>query len=411
MWRKHLSLLLAVIAILSITAPSSAHGPVERKSEVQAGQARLFTADAATGEIVAIDLPDAQTVVRLSTPPYVMAIAASSDARHLFAMRGRDTDRDWVTVIDTGIDQAAGEVRPPYVARTLLSDAPTTGGVHDGTMATVGGKDTLYMDKSAEIVVFQNNNFSGYAAVDVRRYKLAAPDHYHALEAGDNIYVGHLRNGFVQVLNRDSGKEVARIPGCPALHGMASDPVTGRLFFGCGPNMLVIGTRGEETNREVARIAYPENQRVAAFLKGKQRIFWGYTEGTLPRLYRLDLGQETYAFDTISVASSVQVNVSSDGALLLVLTRAGTLEIRDGGSGDLLRTVEVSRPFAKDFHEHTDKAVLPDILTMGARAFVSLPPEGKIAEVDLEKGVVIRYLKIGGEPTRLVLMQWPEAKS
>lgn len=172
--------------------------------------------------------------------------------------------------------------------------------------------------------------------------------------------------------------------------------------------MLVVGTRGEEANKEVGRIAYPGDQRVAAFRKGKDRVFWGYTEGTLPLLYRLDLGMEPYAFNTISVASSVQVNTSEDGAFLLALTRAGVLEVRDGGTGELLRTVEVGRSFAQDFHEHTDKAILPEIEALGARAFVSLPHEGKIAEVDLDAGEVLRYLEIGGEPTRLVLVPWPE---
>ncbi len=410
MRRIYISLALAIFGVAGALAPAVAHGPVKRNSELQTGQARLFTADAATGEIVAIDLPDATSITRLSTPPFVMSMAVGSDAKYLFAMRGRDTDRDWITVIDTGMDQETGEVRPPFIARTLLGEAPTTGGVHDGTLPTIGGKDTLYMDNTAEIVVFQNDNFNGYESLDARRYKLAKPDHYHALEAGDNIYVGHLRNGFVQVLNRESGEEIARIQGCPGLHGLASDPETGRLFFGCAPNMLVIGTRGEETNKVVGRFSYPESQRVAAFLKGKGRVFWGYTEGTLPQLYRLDLAVEPYVFETIPVASSVQVNTSHDGAYLLALTRAGVLEIRDGGTGDLLRSVEVSKPFAADFHEHTDKAVLPDILTLGGLAYVSLPTEGAIAEVDLEAGEVIRHLDIGGEPTRLVLAPWPEAQ-
>ena len=410
MRRISLALVLAMIGI-ALAAPAGAHGPVKRTSEIETGeQARLFTADAATGDVIALDLPDASRVTHLPTPPFVMSMAVSGDRAHLYAMRGRDTDRDWITVIDTGIDRATGEVRPPFIARTLLGHAPTTGGVHDGKMPSIGGKDALYMDKSAEIVVFQNDDFNGYEGLDVRRYKLARPDHYHALEAGDNIYIGHLRLGLVQILNRESGKEVARLRGCPALHGIAFDLVSARMFFGCAPNMLVVGTRGAEMNKEVGRIVYPENQRVAAFLKGKNRIFWGYTEGTLPQLYRLDLAKEPYAFDTLPVPSSIQVNVSPDGALLLVLTRAGVLEIRDGGTGAVLREVHVAAPFAKDFHEHTDKAVLPAIEVLNGRAYVSLPLEGKIAEVDLESGKVLKNIETGGEPTRIVLVPWPPAK-
>ncbi len=399
---------LSLGAALGLPVPGQAHGPVHRKVETQQGQARLFTADAASGEVVAVDLPDAARIVRLTTPPFIMAMALSSDRRHLFVMRGRDTDRDWVSVIDTGFDPATGEVRPPYLARTLLAHAPTTGGRHDGMISTLGGKDTLYMDETAEIAIFQTTDFSGYGGIEVRRIKLAGPDHYHAMEVGDHIYVGHLRKGFVQVLNRDSGDEVARISGCLGLHGMAFDEESGRILFGCRSNVLVVGTRGDEAHREAGRIAYPEDQRVASFVHGKGRVLWGYTEGTLPLLYRLDLGQDPYTFETLPVPSSLQQNTTEGGEFLLVLTRGGVLEIRDGGSGALLHEVTVTKPFAKDFHEHTDKAVLPDIVSHDGRAYVSLPREGRIAVVDLAAGEVKRHLEVGGEPTRLVLLPWPQ---
>jgi hypothetical protein len=81
------------------------------------------------------------------------------------------------------------------------------------------------------------------------------------------------------------------------------------------------------------------------------------------------------------------------------------LQVRDGGTGELIRTVAVSAPFDEELDEHVDKAILPDILTLGDLAYVSLPHEGRIAEVDLQQGTVIRYLEVGGEPTRLRLLK------
>ena len=81
------------------------------------------------------------------------------------------------------------------------------------------------------------------------------------------------------------------------------------------------------------------------------------------------------------------------------------MQIRDGASGDLLRSVEVCKAFTDDYHEHVDKAILPDIKSMNGDAYVSLPHEGRIAIVDLETGKIKRYLETGGEPTRIVLMQ------
>ena len=403
MSRAYISLMLSVLMAATLPSTSFSHGPVDRESEAQASQGRLFAADAATGEVIVIDLLDGDTIVRLTTPPYVMQLGLSSDGQYLFAMRGRSTDRDWVTIIHTGFDVTSDKVRPPYVARTFLGFDP--GGVSNGRLATVGGKDAIFMEDTGEIIVFESNGFSGFDEVEVRKYELAAPTHYQYLETGDNLYVGHLEQAFVQVLNRESGAEVARISGCTQLHGKALDPSTGRLFFPCQTDVMVIGTQGAEANREVGRINYPDSQRVGSLLKGKDRVFWGRVEGILTMLYRLDAAHEPYAFEILPVEDSIQQNVSEDGSLLLVLTKAGVLQIRDGGSGELIRTVTVSKPFDQELCENVGKAILPDIVTLGDRAYVSLPHEGRIAVVHLSDGAVIRHLQVGGEPTRLVLVQ------
>lgn len=403
MSRAYMSLILSVLILATLPSASFSHGSVERESETQTSQARLFAADGATGEVIAIDLPDGDTIVRLTTPPYIMQLGLSSDGQYLFAMRGRSTDRDWVTIIHTGFDMTNGEVRPPYVARTVLGFDP--GGVANDRLATVGGKDAIFMEETGEIIVLQSNGFTGFDEVKVRKYKLAAPTHYHYLEVGDNLYIGHLKQGFVQVLNRQSGDEIARISGCAQLHGKALDEPTGRLFFPCRSDVLVIGTQGDEANQEVGRISYPDRQRAASFLKGKDRVFWGYTEGILPMLYRFDAARQPYAFDIVAVEASITQSVTEDGNMLLVLTKTGILEIRDGGSGELIRKVTVSKPFEKELRENVGQAILPNIATLGDRAYVSLPHEGRIAEIHLTDGAVIRHIEVGGEPTRLVLVQ------
>ena len=403
MSRRHVALLLAGLTLFCVAETLLSHGPVERVPAVWKQEARLFGADAATGEVVVVDLPEGNTVTRISTPPFIMMMGFSNDGQYLFAMRGKSTDRDWVTVIRTSFDPATGAARFPQVVRTFLGNAP--GGVHNGYLATVGGKNAMFMEGTGEILVFENDHFDGLHEVETDVYKLPAPDHTFYLEAGKKLYVGLLAKGYVQVLSRKSGKQVARIPGCPVLHGMARDEFTQRLFYACQGSVMVVGTQGKEADREVARIAYPQTQRVAAFLKGTARVWWGYTEGELPVLYRLDAARQPYVFEVLPVDASVRQNVNDDGSLLLVLTRAGVLQVRDGGNGELIRTVTISAPFAEEFHEHVDKAVLPDILTLGNLAYVSLPHEGRIAEVDLQRGRVIRYLEVGGEPTRLRILK------
>jgi len=296
---KSLSGVLGAFLLVLSAVSVDAHGPVERKPEVVKSTLRLFAADAASGELVVIDMPEGKVTARLTTPPYIMSLGFSQDQEHLFAMRGRSTDRDMVTVVSTGYFADSDQRRPAYVARTLTANTP--GGIREDQLATVGGKDAIFMEGSAEIVAFEGQTFTGLDEIAVRRFDLAGPDHYHYLEAGDYLYIGHLRLGLLQIIRRETGEEAARLRGCPVLHGMIKDEASGRLFFACANGVMVVGTTGPELNTDLGRIPYPNAQRVGAFLKGTENIYWGYTEGTIPQLYRLDVSRQPYAFTVVTI--------------------------------------------------------------------------------------------------------------
>jgi hypothetical protein len=391
-----------------VAATALAHGPVARQSEEHAVAARLFTADAATGEVVVIDLPGADVVTRLPTPPFILGLGVDPARRHIYAMRGRNTDRDTVTVIDAGFGDD-GLARFPTIMRTFTGTAP--GGVRDGFLPSVGGHPAIFEELVGEVEILDDAQFASLGAVPSRRIKLAAPDHYHYLEEGKYLYFGHLAKGMVQIIDRDTGAEVTRIPGCPVLHGMAKDDVSGRLFFACMNGVLVVGTRGREMNTEVARIPYPSAQRIGSFLKGKGRVFWGKGEGALPALQRLDVSKEPYSFTMVPVDASIQQGTSEDGGELVVYSRNGTLDFRDGGTGELLKQVAISKAYDGNYHEHVDKALLPDIVVDASRAWVSIPPEGVIVELDTAEHKELRRIATGGQPTRLVLVKAPVVPS
>jgi len=48
---------------------------------------------------------------------------------------------------------------------------------------------------------------------------------------------------------------------------------------------------------------------------------------------------------------------------------------------------------------------LPEMATVGNLVYITLPQEGRIAVVDLEKTEVVQYLDVGGQPTRIVVIQ------
>lgn len=403
MYKRLSALILSLALMLAVSGATWAHGDIPRTAEPSDAEARLFVADATNGDLISLDLPTGDMVSRLSTPRYIMSLALSSDEQHLFTMRGRSTYRDFITVVNTGLDAEEGRFYPPYVARTIPVDTPGPG--WENRMLTVRGKDALMMEGTAEFVILDDNAFTGLAPISVRTFKLGAPDHYFYLEEGDNLYVGHLRKGYVQVINSKTGEEVTRIEGCPLNHGKGKDEVSGRLFYACMRDVMVIGTRGDEQNQVVGRIPYPENQRIGAFIEGAGRILWGYTEGILPIMYRFDPAVEPYQFEVVTLGASIRQWATEGGKYFLSLTRGGVLQIRDGGTGELLRTAQVSKPFAKDYHEHVGRAILPDIKSMHGDAYVSLPHEGRIALVDLETAEIKRYFDVGGEPTRIVLVE------
>lgn len=400
--RQQLFSFLLVLVTATLTSALHAHGPVARVSEAAEFGARLFAADAATGEVVTIDFPAGKLVNRLSTPPFIMNIGLGRNQRYLFAMRGKDTDRDLITIIDTGIDSSKPEAYPPYISRTISGDSP--GGIDNGLMPSVGQRDAIIMGNSAEIIVMNDDNYSGMTAIQSSTYKLASPDHHNYAESSGYLYVSHLRAGMIQILDASTRQDIKRISSCPYAHGAIADEQTGRVLFGCGNSTVIIGSRGEETNRELGRINYPGEIRAAAFLQGRNRILWALTEGTLPSLYRLDLKVEPWAFDVLPVPQAIRQQVTTDGNYLLVYTRSGELQIHDGDSGELLRKLTISLPVEAVLDEHVDKAILPDIITFNGTAFVSLPYEGSIVEVDIELGTIVKVLDVGGEPTRLAVI-------
>ena len=80
------------------------HGAVQRASELKDNDIRLFVADNMDGSVVTIDFPNGEIINRVSTPKSIMILASSRNKQYIYAMRGRDTDQDVVSIITTGYD-------------------------------------------------------------------------------------------------------------------------------------------------------------------------------------------------------------------------------------------------------------------------------------------------------------------
>jgi len=386
------------------------HGGVTRVSILKEAELRLFVADNLDSTLVTIDFPSGEIINRVSTPPSIMTLQIGGKNNYIFAMRGRDTDQDLVSIIDTGYDNLSQNFRQPFVLRTLPMDTPGGGRNNGGhVMATVNDFNAVLTEGNGEIVVFETDTFDGFSDLKTKTYNLASPDHYHYQEGEKFLYIGHLFGGFVQILDKDTGEEYGRINNCPRLHGMGRDHDTGRLFFSCMREVVVVGTRGKERAKEVSRIVYPDSGRsCAAFLEGRDRVRWCYTEGIIPQLYRLDASNEEYQFQILKVEPSIRQQVTKDGKYLMILTREGSLSLHDGYDGSFIRNIKLSDTFEGQWNEDVGKAILPDIVSHNGIAYVSLTHEGRVAVIDLEAGEVKRYIDTGGFPTRMVLLSKDE---
>jgi DNA-binding beta-propeller fold protein YncE len=398
---------IVVFAGSTILSPGvAAHAAAERAPATQPSTARLLVADAATGEIVVVSLADGATIARLPTPPFVLSLGLANDGQHIFAIRGHDTDRDTVTIIDSGLDRR-GQARFPTVLRTIVWRTP--GGISGGRVAAVGGRTAIFSGGDAAIDILGSAEFGSLDAVPVRRIALLAPDHYQYIEVGNFLYVTYLRGGLVQVIDGTTGVEVGRVGSCPQPHGMALDAESGRVFIGCQDGVLVIATRGSRRHHEVARISYPASQRIGFFLRGPDRIWWGRTEGVLPRLQRLDAATEPYVLQAVPVEDAIRTNTTADGKFLLAYSRTGWLCIHDGRDGSRKHRLRVSGPYTGGAFESMAKATLPDLAVFGDYAYLSLPHEGTVVEVAVTTGKVLRRIAVGGEPTRMVVVGEPGA--
>ncbi|MFN4232840.1 MAG: hypothetical protein ACK4EW_07540, partial [Thermus sp.] len=232
-------------------------------------------------------------------------------------------------------------------------------------------------------------------AFQAERLRLPNPDHYHVVEAPEGTYLTLLARGQVVLFDPLLKEERARFP-CPIQHGEAFHKATGRSFFACAKDVLAL-----EGGRELGRLAYPVSERIGAFLEGEEALF-GYSDG-VQHLQRLD----PRALSLTPVAlGGVFIRGKSDGQQLYILLTDGRLQVREAREGRLLREVRVGRPFP-EMDEDTGGAIYPDIAPWPEKglAYVSLPHLGLVAEVDVERGRLVRYLRVVGSPTRMVLVR------
>lgn len=392
--RQSFPMFLALVLGLLMGPAALAHSAVPESPERYEAEARLFVLDnrPQASRLVALDLPGGRTVAEISLPPRGMSLVATPSGRYLLVSRGRDTDRQWLSVVWTGKEE--GRWSRPVLAKSLLLGRGWNIG-HGSEAYTLGGRLLAFAERDALAFLFPEESLDPKEAFQAERIRLPNPDHYHVVEAPEGTYLTLLARGQVVLLDPALKEERSRFP-CPIQHGEVFHGETGRSFFACARDVLAL-----EGGKELGRLAYPVPERIGAFLEGKG-AFFGYSDG-VQHLQRLDPQALTL---TPIPLGGVFLRGKADGERLYVLLTDGRLQVREAREGRLLREVRVSRPFP-EMDEDTGGAIYPDIAPWPEKglAYVSLPHPGLVAEVDVERGRVVRYLRVGGSPTRMVLVR------
>jgi hypothetical protein len=405
---------VAGISLLATTlvlpTPTYAHDSVDRTPEIWQVSDRLLISDSQSGNIIVLD--DGKVRERLSTPKSPISLAASEDGKLAFAFRGRNTDRDHVTMIDTAFDESTGAAKMPYVARTWIANS--SGGVHDGRLPEVAGKIGIALEAAGKLQLIDPAGVSGLGDIDAGTISLGTPGHYSFTEAaGTNgaelLHVGNII-GTSQVIDVASGTVISRGTGsCPALHGSVLTSDSSRVIFACSHGLRVVpAIPGQGTQ---SFVSYPGSERDGALHRGAQAIVWGNNEGALAALHRIDTSTTVPTITTVrisrkkSVRTVLAVDFSADRSRLYVLTHQGYLQLRDGASGALIRELKVMRKISTSIDETTEYAILPDLAIGDTKVYVSAPQSGRIITVNTSVRSVVKSLKVGGKPTRLVLLE------
>ncbi len=406
---RTIALAVAVPLLVAGTVTlAAAHESTERTPEVWQVNQRLLISDSATGNIIVLD--DGAIRDELSTPPAPISLARSEDGKYAYAIRGRNTDRDHVTMIDTAYDENTGQARRPYVARTWVT--VSAGGVHDGHLPVVNGKTALSMEATGELQLLNEAGISGLGSADAGTLKVGRPGHYTYLtvksKGGAELLHAGSTAGNTTVIDTASGKSIATDGTCPGLHGGAVSADGTQVIFACSTGLLV--APADPASGASKLVAYPGTDRDGSVYRGTGSVLWA-TNGGKTSLDRIETASGQVKVTAVPLANRFaprnELATASVPEMdrLYVLTYQGFLQVRDGDSGALLREIKVMPAIALDQEETTEVAANPDLAVASDRVYVTVPSAGKLVSVSLDGRRIVQRIKLGGEPTRMVLLE------
>jgi hypothetical protein len=195
---------------------------------------------------------------------------------------------------------------------------------------------------------------------------------------------------------------------CLGMHGVA---VVGRRYiFGCHQNDtgVFILTENLTTGRFSARkLPYPDERRTSVIVAHPEQPFAVGQYGIFPNynaLVRINPAAPAIRLRDLVALPANQCGFDFErehGERLVVLVEDGSVHVFNPGTWESLGTLRVTEPF-QCFGD--DPA--PRLAVSQGFAYVSLPEQGQVLEINVETVEVARTLTVGGTPSGVAVFGW-----
>ena len=352
--------------------PGRDHGAVDGAQEVAEPQLHLTTidADGAVGQLDLIEGGSAE-LGRIGRPS-----AVDSDGRYLFA-----TTADGVEIVDSGMwtwdhgDHFHYYRAEPKLLGTVEGDGEAT--VATGPLSTAGSTG-LFFAGSGEAILLDNK---ALADGEVRELFRVDREPHRGLVAplGDGALVTVAEDGEVSGLTyHDADGEVvgAQIP-CDRASGTITTRVG--VVVGCADG-AVLATESDGRPR-FERVGYPTSApRAMSFEGRKSRPTVAGLSGTTG-IWLLDTRERSWTHLDAGAPLRQVVAADDDEGHVLALDIAGRVRVFAAESGRQLATTE---PLVD-----LDGAAGVDLVVDQERAYLNVPAEGVVHEIDYADGARI----------------------
>ncbi len=358
--------------------------------EAETISARLVYSDAKTNTLNVMNVADRKKIASFSTPGKITYVQASGSKQHLIAAHRADNR---ITVLNSGLstedhgDHKDLKEAAPYITATMnVGKQPTHYFVHDKTIA-------FFNDGDGTVSILDEDKLG--LSMDFEQIKTAQPDHGALVVLENQVLVGYLRLGRIDVFERKTGKLQQTLEGCPALHGEAMH--SSGMYWGCGDGVMLVKRDGEKFSAtKIANPAgTPANTRVGTLAESSKHNFviGNFGKG-------IAFVDPTKAVLEIMAlpANPVKMEFLENG-VLIVLTVDGNLHSLDVTKRSVIASVNVT-PAVRTTGEGI---VRPSFAIMQDRVFVTNPEQGIIVEVNTSKMSVARRIAVGGTPASIAI--------